>query len=245
MSHGEIEMTRDNKGYRGWEYARIGDYHRNLDPNWSYTPTYLRRMYHVRQWLDRLDPNARILDAGCGEGVLVEEYATKGRTIEGLDLNYASESVRQGDILCMPYEGGRFDVVLLLDVFEHLAYADQPKALQEIRRVLKPGGWLLISVPNMAHLNSRVRLFLKGRLDRTDIETNHPGERPIGEYIALLRANGFRILQARGITLTIPWLYRRVICRQPARFRWLHDWLDRFAVPSLAMIDLFVCKRDG
>jgi 2-polyprenyl-3-methyl-5-hydroxy-6-metoxy-1,4-benzoquinol methylase len=187
---------------------------------------------------------ARILDAGCGEGVLVQEYSDKGRTIEGLDLNYASERVRRGDILNMPYEDGRFDVVLLLDVFEHLAYVDQPRALHEIRRVLRPRGLLFTSIPNLAHLNSRVRLFFRGKLDRTDIEANHPGERPIGENIAVLNASGFCIIQAEGITLTLPWLYRGVICRQAARFRWLHDWLDHFAIPSLAMINLFVCRRN-
>jgi 2-polyprenyl-3-methyl-5-hydroxy-6-metoxy-1,4-benzoquinol methylase len=201
-------------------------------------------MHYVRRWLDSLNPGIHILDAGCGEGVLVEEYGSKGLSIEGIDLNYASMWVHQGDILCMPYEDRCFDVVLLLDVFEHLAYADQPKALQEIGRVLKAGGRLLMSVPNLAHLNSRVQLFLRGKLDRTDIETNHPGERPISEYIDLLHAGGFHILHIRGITLTIPLLYHRIICRQPERFRWLHDWLDRFAVPSIAMVDLLTCSRD-
>lgn len=243
-SFGTPEGKQEGVVLRAWEYARLGDYHRNLDPNWSYTPTYLRKMYHVRRWLDRLDPTARVLDAGCGEGVLVEEYHRKGLGIEGMDLNYASELVRQGDILAMPYEAGRFDAVLLLDVFEHIHYSDQPKALREIARVLKLRGGLLISVPNLAHLNSRWRMFLKGELDRTDVETNHPGERPIGENIALLRANGFRVLQSRGITLTVPWLYRRVICHNPARYRGLHDWLDRFAVPSLAMVNVFTCRRD-
>ena len=69
-------MTKNE--FRGWEYAKHGDYHRNLDPDWSYTPTYLKKMYHVRQFLDSLPKGARILDAGCGEGVLVEEYLAKG-----------------------------------------------------------------------------------------------------------------------------------------------------------------------
>lgn len=36
--------------FGGWEYARKGDYHRKLDPNWSYTPTYLRKMHYVRSF---------------------------------------------------------------------------------------------------------------------------------------------------------------------------------------------------
>jgi len=97
-------------------------------------------MYYVRKFLYSLPKGARILDAACGEGVLVEEYLAKGCDIVGIDLNYESEIVKQGDILNMPFEDARFDVVLLLDVFEHLSFVNQPKALQEIQRVLSEGG---------------------------------------------------------------------------------------------------------
>jgi SAM-dependent methyltransferase len=236
--------SNDSQEYRGWEYARCGDYHRKLDPDWSFTPTYLRKMYFVRRWLNALPPNTRILDAGCGEGLLVEEYSARGVAIEGLDLNYEGVFVRRGDILSMPYEDERFDVVLLLDVFEHIEFVDQPRALQEVRRVLKPKGSLFMSVPNLAHLNSRWRLLFRGALDRADTEVNHPGERPMGENIALLKNNGFHLVRATGITLTVPFLYRRLICRQPARLRWLHDRLDQFACPALSLLNLFVCERD-
>jgi 2-polyprenyl-3-methyl-5-hydroxy-6-metoxy-1,4-benzoquinol methylase len=240
--------TKPTEPYRDWEYARSGDYHRNPDPNWSYTPTYLRKMSHVRQWLERfceehVGAETRILDAGCGEGVLVEEYAARGWQIEGLDLNYSSPYVRRGDLLAMPYEDNRFDAILLLDVFEHLAYVDQPRALQEMRRVLKPKGWLLASIPNLAHFNSRLQVLLRGRLDRTDSEINHVGERPIAENVALLKANRFHIQRTIGVTLTVPWLYRRLICRNPAKYRWLHDLLEPVAIASLAMVDLFICQR--
>lgn len=126
--------------YRGWEYSEKGDYHRNLDPNWSYTPTYLRKMAFVRNQIQALGQGARILDAGCGEGVLVEEFRHQGFLIEGIDLNYESEIVQRGSVLDMPYKDASFGAVLLLDVFEHLGYADQPRALSEIRRVLPGGG---------------------------------------------------------------------------------------------------------
>ena len=65
----------------------------------------------------------------------------------------------------------------------------------------------------------------------------------MGENIRLLRQAGFQIERIVGITLTVPFIYRHIICRWPARFRWLHDALDFFAIPSLSMLNLFWCRR--
>lgn len=229
--------------HRGWEYAKKGDYHRNLDPNWSYTPTYLRKMEFVQKIIEDSGKKVRILDAGCGEGVLVENFRLQGYQIEGLDLNYESKYVLHGSVLEMPYDSETFDLVLLLDVFEHLAYGDQTKALTEIKRVLTKGGLFIASIPNLAHFNSRFQMVFRGQLDRSDIETNHIGERPLCENRALIQQVGFQINQIKGVTLTVPYLYRRIICRCPARFRWLHDFMEPIATPSLAMINIFVCRK--
>lgn len=133
--------------------------------------------------------------------------------------------------------------MLLLDVLEHIAFADQPVALNQIRRVLREGGILVATIPNLAHWNSRFRLALSGQLDRTDVETNHIGERPFAENRYLLQRAGFEILYVKGVTLTVPVLYRRVICRRPAWFRWLHDALEPLAIPSLSLLDIFVCRK--
>ncbi|MEI8349050.1 MAG: class I SAM-dependent methyltransferase [Candidatus Omnitrophota bacterium] len=235
-------MDKKFECYRDWEYKRLGDYHRNLDPNWSYTPTYLVKMKYIRNYLHSLPKNLRILDAGCGEGVLVEEFLTKGYQITGIDLNYESEYVQRADILHLPYPDNTFDVILMLDMIEHISFEDQPRALSEAKRVLRPDGALVMSVPNLVHLNSRVRNLLTGKFDRTDKEENHPGERPYKENIMLLTNAGFDIKKIKGITLTMPFIYRGIICRRPARFRWLHDILNIFAIPQLAMINIFVCK---
>src|SRR5262245_23137783 len=127
---------------RGGEYAARGDYHRAPDPTWEYYPTYLAKLEAVRDWLNDVPPGSRVLDAGCGEGVLVEEFA--GRlAIEGVDPNYTSARVRAGSVLALPYDAAAFDRALCLDVLEHLTFADQPRALAELYRVLRPGGELL------------------------------------------------------------------------------------------------------
>lgn len=227
---------------RDGEYAARGDYHRQPDPDWDYYPTYLAKLTFVRHWLDALPADARVLDAGCGEGVLVDEYA--GRlAIVGIDASYASERVRRGSLTALPYGDGTFDRALCLDVLEHLSFEDQPKALAELFRVLKPGGELLVSVPNLAHLQSRVQFALRGRLIRTASELKHPGDRPAGEYVALARRAGFQLVSRRGIFPTVP-VITRFIRRHPRALQPLHRWLTRLLpVPGWCFLNLFTFRR--
>jgi 2-polyprenyl-3-methyl-5-hydroxy-6-metoxy-1,4-benzoquinol methylase len=187
-----------------------------------------------------------ILDIGCGEGTIVEEFLSKGYNIVGIDANYSSHIVKKGDVLDLDLGDASVEAVLFLDVFEHIHFGKQQKALGEIWRVLVPGGVLFATIPNLAHFNSRVMMAIRGQLDRTDVETNHVGERPMEENLSLLRSAGFKIEKLSGITFTAPVLYRRVICRWPAKFRWLHDLMEPMAacIPSLAMVNVVRCRKD-
>ena len=227
---------------RRGEYAARGDYHRAPDPDWDYYPTYLAKLEAVRQWLDRLPSNTRVLDAGCGEGVLVDEYASK-LGIEGLDENYSSARVRSGSLMALPYPEATFDRALCLDVLEHLSFDDQPRALAELHRVLKPGGELLVSVPNLAHLQSRVHFLLTGRLIRTASEHKHPGDRPAGDYIQLAERAGFRLVKRRGIFPTVP-IVTRYIRRHPRALLPLHRLLTRaLPIPGWCLLNLLTFRR--
>ena len=244
MPH-EISSIESQAEYRDWVYLEKGDYHKNLDLNWSYAPTYLQKVKLVRQFIDSLPLNFKILDLGCGEGVFINEFLQKGRDIQGLDLNYENEFVRRGNLLELPYEASTFDVVMLLDVFEHIQFQDQRKALIEIHRTLKDGGLFFASIPNLAHFSSRFSLVLSGKLDRTDSELDHPGERPFSENKALLEEAGFKISECRGVTFTVPYLYRRLICRRAKQMKWLHDALEPMAkvFPAWAMLDFFISTK--
>jgi ubiquinone/menaquinone biosynthesis C-methylase UbiE len=232
-------------GYRGWQYETAGDYHRNLDLNWSYAPTYLQKMAIVRKFIESQPPEANILDIACGEGILVEEFHSKGRNIQGIDLNYESEFVKQGDVCSLTYLDASVDIVLFLDALEHLTFIDQSQALQEIHRILRPQGTLFLTVPNLAHFNSRIQFLFRGKLDRTDAETDHLGERPIWENQKLLEQHQFEIVQYSGLTFTLPIVYSRLIRTNPAKFRWLHDMFEPFArsFPSFAMFNYFICRK--
>jgi SAM-dependent methyltransferase len=227
---------------RRGEYAARGDYHRAPDPDWDYYPTYLAKLQAVRRWLDGMPPQTRVLDAGCGEGVLVDEYASR-LAIEGLDENYSSARVRSGSVLALPYPDASFDRALCLDVLEHLPFADQPRALAELHRVLKPNGELLVSVPNLAHLQSRLHFLLTGRLIRTASEQKHPGDRPAGEYVALGERAGFRLVRRAGIFPTLP-VVTRLIRQRPRALLPLHRLLTRLLpVPGWCFLNLLTFRK--
>ena len=227
---------------RRGEYSARGDYHRTPDPEWEFYPTYIAKLTAVRKWLDALPRGTRVLDAGCGEGVLVDEY--HGRlAIEGIDPNYSSDRVRLGSLTALPYPDASFERALCLDVLEHLSFEDQPKALAELFRVIAPGGELFVSVPNLAHLQSRVHFLLLGRLIRTASEVKHPGDRPVSDYLEMAARAGFRLVGRQGIFPTVPVL-TKMIRRSPARLLPLHRALTRLLpVPGWCFLNLLQFRR--
>jgi SAM-dependent methyltransferase len=101
-----------------------------------------------------LSPTAKILDVGCNTGVLVGKLQERGIDAYGTDLSeeaiaYGKERgtkklfVATGE--SQPFADATFDAVMALDVIEHID--DDCGALKEMRRVLKPGGILIIKVP--------------------------------------------------------------------------------------------------
>jgi len=234
-------MPNDSAVRRG-EYAARGDYHRTPDPAWDYYPTYLAKLSAVRRFLDALPAKTRVLDAGCGEGVLVGEYADR-LDIVGVDANYASDRVKPGSVTALPFPDASFDRALCLDVLEHLSYEDQPRALAELARVLKPGGILLVSVPNLAHLQSRIHFLVRGRLIRTASEAKHPGDRPAGEYVRLAERAGFVLTKRRGIFPTVPVL-THAIRRHPQALAPLHRALTALLpVPGWCFLNLLTFRK--
>lgn len=227
---------------RNSEYAYRGDYHIDLDPDWPYLPVYLEKMAVIRKFLDRCSPQDKILDAGCGEGVLVRDYRQHGLDIIGMDRNYGSEYVITGNILETGLPADHFDIVLCLDVIEHLHFPDQEKALEEFHRILKPSGQLMISMPNLAHLASRLSFLATGKLVRTSSIDRHPGDRPIGEYVKLLSRN-FRIKQRTGIFPTFP-LLSLLTLRMPSRVVGMHRLYNRLlAPPNWCFLNICLCEK--
>jgi SAM-dependent methyltransferase len=125
--------------------------HRAEDRHWWYRG---RRTVLARTIAGlELPRPARILDAGCGSGRNMVELARRG-TVTGVELSATSVrlarergigEVIEGSVLEMPFDAGSFDLAVSLDVIEHLK--EDLDALRELRRVVAPGGLLLVTVP--------------------------------------------------------------------------------------------------
>lgn len=118
----------------------------------------------------------RVLDVGCSSGnfgdVLVNEKHCEviGLDIDKPDIERAKQKLTAAYVRNIEREEisdlGKFDVVVFADVLEHLL--DPISALKKVKKVLKPGGRIVFSIPNMAHIGVRIML-LKGFFEYTPI----------------------------------------------------------------------------
>ena len=176
---------------------------------------YLGRRRIIQSLIKRIcsiinNQNPRILDVGCGTGANLKMLAAYGQ-IEGVDISpqavaFCSERgldvVKLGAVEELPYEDERFDIVTALDVIEHLD--DDSVGLREIRRVLRPGGAVLVFVPAF--------MFLWGVQD--DV-SNHRRRYTLPTLLRAIRGAGFSIEWSSyaNITFFLPVLFVRTVMR--------------------------------
>lgn len=129
-----------------------------------------------------LPPGGRVLDIGCASGGLLALLRGSAGELAGLELSptAARAAAQIGDqIVCggleddgLPFEQDAFDLVVLADVLEHLA--DPAAGLARATAWCRPGGAVLVSVPNVAHWHARLTL-LRGRWPQRDSGTFDAG----------------------------------------------------------------------
>ncbi len=120
---------------------------------------------YVRRFLHPQD-NLKILDVGAGHGAFTKRLHEEGFSVEACDMypeyfRFAEIQCRQADITKeLPYEDERFDVLLLIEVMEHIH--DHANLFSECHRILRKGGIMFFSTPNIMSLKSRVRFLFTG-----------------------------------------------------------------------------------
>lgn len=177
--------------------------------------------WHMRRVASRLGITAatNALDVACGAGAWLAELHRRGATVSGTDISaraverakawLAGADIRESVAEQLPFEAAQFDLITCMGSLEH--FLDQPKALQEMRRVGKPDAKFLILVPNAGFLTRRFGLY--GGTQQTAIRET---VRPIAEWESMFQNAGLRV-QAKWRDLHP--LSRGWVCRGPA-WKW-------------------------
>jgi SAM-dependent methyltransferase len=184
------------------------------------------RYAHIRKLLVReVPPPADVLEFGAAPGEQIAMLAERGYRTTAVDIGVASDEWADGeagrmeqlfaafsvkfvvwDLEEVPYplDDETFDAVLMTEVYEHLR--EYPiTALQEARRVLRPGGHLYFTTPNAAYVLNRLRL-LGGHSVTTPLpdwigglpHARHAREYTFAEIRELMATAGFRVTRAES-----------------------------------------------
>jgi SAM-dependent methyltransferase len=158
---------------------------------------------HIGFLMRGLPPGARILDVGCGRGVILGALADRGFEVHGQEISagaaYGADSraeIRIANHLSdAGYEAGFFDEIIIWHVLEHLP--DPRGTLEEAHRILKPGGRLIVAVPNFSSLQARATGPAWFHLDLP----RHLYQFPLGALRDLISSTGFEVGSAHHFSL--------------------------------------------
>jgi methionine biosynthesis protein MetW len=182
----------------------------------------------ARLYRRNIGAGERVLDVGCGDGKTSGAWLLDRRCdYTGVDISanavreaqqFGLRAIHITDASSLPFADGMFDVVVCIEVLEHL-FAPQ-SALQEIRRVLRPGGRLIATVPNIAAWRWRLDMLVAGRWNPIGDERSaaEPWRDPHIRFFTtrsmrrLLRETGFEVItvggHGGGFLLYLPYLRR-------------------------------------
>ncbi|MEN9216165.1 MAG: bifunctional 2-polyprenyl-6-hydroxyphenol methylase/3-demethylubiquinol 3-O-methyltransferase UbiG [Gloeomargarita sp. HHBFW_bins_162] len=158
----------------------------------------------------------RVLDVGCGGGLTCEFLARRGAIVAGVDRSPASIAVarahaqsqgltieyREGTGEALPYPDAAFQVVVCVDVLEHVA--DVAQVVKECGRVLQPGGLFLFDTINRTWQSKVLMIWLMEDILRQIPQGIHDWEKFItpAELTHFLEQAGFGDILCRGFDLT-------------------------------------------
>ncbi len=239
------EVTRRYEGLRGHRGMSLEFYDRVLDVAGSLA-------------------GLRVLDVGCGDGILLEKAVTRWPTAElwGVDFVVPEKPVwthgirlvvadLRGDL---PFRSRCMDLVISTETLEHLV--DPDRCLKEMVRLLRPGGRVVVSIPNATGYFPFHYLgwWIPTRtLRRKFLPYEHPAntEQPVDtmfefpEIMDLVHRNSLGIQRLVGYRYFRYLLGLRFIGRPYGAFiRWMEPFLERIGAQRFAYNLIFVLQRE-
>lgn len=196
-------------------------YDRNASQWWQ-TNAKIYALYHLNpprfRFFDRYISNwqgLKVLDVGCGGGFSCEFMAARGVCVSGVDqsqkcidvaIQHAHSSGLEIDYCCgvaeqLPYADQSFDVVICVDVLEHVE--DVKRVVSEVARILKPNGLFFFDTINRNFKSRLVMIWIMENI-LNEIERGvHDWNKFItpAEIIKLLNQNGFEQIEIKGFDL--------------------------------------------
>jgi len=124
---------------------------------------YGRRVQRIERLVKRQSQKPRVLDVGCGPGFLLRRFQARGWEVQGTELSEQSAAharetlglpMHVGDLASARFPDAHFDAVVLWHVLEHVPCPQS--TLVEVERILRPGGAVLVGVPNFGSLEARL-----------------------------------------------------------------------------------------
>jgi ubiquinone/menaquinone biosynthesis C-methylase UbiE len=198
----------------------------------TFSETYENARHHgYHQWLDErsvalvqeLAQGGRTLEVGCGTGLILKEVANFAQEAVGLDLSHGmlSGAARRGlrvleaSATNIPFADNSFDLTYSFKVLAHVP--DISKAVLEMARVTRPGGWLVMEFYNsqsLRHLIRRLRpagvIGVGNDTDETDVFTRFDDlctlRSIVPDSVRIERVEGLRVATLLPQVFAIPFL---------------------------------------
>lgn len=201
--------------------------------------------------LEAINPGEQVLEVDCGPGVFAQMMVDKGAIVQATDMSWVAVerarekglSVQRVDLdeESLPYPDSAFEVVVSNSAIEHRFFHE--KNLDECVRVLKPGGKLVLCLPNIAHWRCRLWL-LAGRFPyvrNSPTDSTHLRFFAVRDARQLCAERGVDVIRVDGsaslwVKGFYPWYFRR----RPIST--IYDWLAR-ACPSMFARDFILVGR--
>ncbi len=235
-SHSDYDLAYQKRS-KGFYKAEQGEFH--ISKRF--------RMHALRKYLlGHVPKNERVLDVGCGSAMYFHELLAdtlSPSNIVGIDfsraaLNLAKTNISkedqfitlsQADARVLPFDDNTFQVILAFEVLEHIWEDDQ--VVKEFYRVLKPGGYLVASMPSSKHFPLGpiwLEFLIEGKI-ALDEKVGHVRRYDKNMLLNLFRMSGFNVKNIlpyfHFVAAYIKFLNDNILLKSNVRHNWLYQKL--------------------